>query len=153
MNKDYLCFVCAKPTEKGCSLCTIPFCGVDCQIHHTTICRRIFVDDIARLTLENEEYGPVVIYNDPSGHDQITLMAVKPGKKIPREIHEDLTQFIRIEQGRAKVTTDSDEPVLLTAGSGLVVPAGTYHEVKSLGPQTLKLYSIYSKDKSKKWEH
>jgi len=135
----------------------MPFCGRKCQVRiqgrHYPMCRRIFAGNIAKLTLKNEKFGPVVIYEDPSGHDQIALMAVPEGQVVKKEVHEDLTQFVRVEQGRARVVTGSDPPVLLEVGGSVVVPAGTEHEITSLGPETLKLYTIYSKDVSKKWEH
>ena len=102
-----------------------------------------FVDNIERLTEENE-YFRHVIYTGPKS--QLVLMTLKPGEDIGEETHADLDQFIRIEEGEAKVVFDKKNEHVLRAGGGVVVPAGTTHNViNNLKTKNLKLYTVYSK--------
>lgn len=117
-------------------------------------CRnRFYVQDIEKDTLENNKFGPVVQYNDPSGHIQVALMSVDPGKSIPREMHPLISQFIRVESGMGEVILDDDIVHPLLSGKALVVPAGTWHEIVNTGSFPLKLYTLYCKDSRDKFEH
>jgi quercetin dioxygenase-like cupin family protein len=65
--------------------------------------------DIEKLTLENEEKGPVIIYTDMpgvGGRIQIALMSLKKGEDIPMEEHEYVTQFVKVEKGKGRVVID-----------------------------------------------
>lgn len=150
------CLQCAAPSDLRCSRCKVPFCSALCSnkawARHKIVCGRIFAGDIERMTLENDEFGPVIIYEDPAGHDQLGLMALRRNQRVPRERHADLTQFVRVELGEARVIVDGDEFVL-RAGGATVIPAGSWHEIVNVGDGWLKFYTIYSKDTSKKWEH
>jgi hypothetical protein len=44
-------------------------------------------------------------------HEQLTVMRLQPGEDIGREVHDDHDQFLRIEEGRARVELgrDTDE--------------------------------------------
>ena len=80
---------------------------------------------------------------------QLTVMSIGPGEDIGLERHEDTDQFLRVEAGSAHVVIgvskdELDETHDLTAGSAVIVPAGTWHNVINTGTGPLKLYSIYA---------
>jgi len=101
-----------------------------------------FHTNIEADTLSNDNYRKV-IYTDK--YQQVVLMSLNPGEDIPKEIH-DGDQFFHIEAGDGySIVGDNTQPILLTDGSALVVPAGTPHYVKNNSPtKAFKLYSIYS---------
>jgi mannose-6-phosphate isomerase-like protein (cupin superfamily) len=79
---------------------------------------------------------------------QITLMSIEPGHDIGLEVHDTHDQFLRIEQGLAKVSMGPSEQQLQVwqagASDAVVVPAGTWHNLESVGDVPLKVYSIYA---------
>lgn len=88
----------------------------------------------------NNEYYRIVIYT--SHYQQLVLMSISDN--IPREIHPETDQFIRIEKGQAEIIINDSSHYLLKDGDSITVPAGTYHEVINRGNTPLKLYTIYS---------
>lgn len=144
------CVICQTLTLSQCEHCQRPYCSVECQlIDHN---QQSFVDNIDTLTLQNTEYGPRVIFNDPGGRIQLTVMSVPSGDNVPMEVHEKLSQFIRIEAGTGELEVDG---VIYPFGEGsaAVVPAGSKHEIRNTGKGDLKLYSIYAKNEWDEWEH
>ena len=72
-------------------------------------------------------------------------MCLRPGEEIGDEVHSNVDQFFRIEQGEAKFVLDEKEERPVHAGDAVVVPAGTYHNVVNTSKTAmLKLYTIYS---------
>jgi mannose-6-phosphate isomerase-like protein (cupin superfamily) len=107
---------------------------------------RGWADDIERLTLENDTFRSVVVTGE---HTQLTVMSIPVGEDIGVEVHPDNDQFIRIEQGTARLELGRakdalDEKQDIAADWALVVPAGTWHNVVNTGQDELKLYSLYS---------
>ena len=105
-----------------------------------------WVDDIERLTLENDTFRTVVF---TGVHTQLTVMRIGVGDDIGLEVHPENDQFIRIEQGTARVelgpTKDAvEERQDVVADWAIIVPAGTWHNVVNTGDDDLKLYSLYS---------
>ncbi len=105
-----------------------------------------WIDDIARLTLGNEQFRAVIHTGE---HTQLTVMRLGPGEEIGWESHGHLDQFLRIEQGRARVefgrTGDAvDETREVEDDWGVIVPAGVWHNVVNIGIDDVKLYSLYS---------
>ena len=83
---------------------------------------------------------------------QITVMAIPVGGEVGKEIHEDLDQMLVVEQGSAAVFMGESEEMLsfvgeATEGSGILVPAGTYHNVLNDGRVPLKMFSVYAPPK------
>ena len=66
----------------------------------------IFVDNIEKLTLENQNYRKVI---NTSAFSQLVLMSIKSGEGINKEIHDINDQFIRIERGSAKIIINNQE--------------------------------------------
>jgi mannose-6-phosphate isomerase-like protein (cupin superfamily) len=105
-----------------------------------------WVEDIEALALKNDTFRTELF---TGAHLQITVMSVEPGEDIGKELHPDHDQFIRIEEGRARVefgrTEDRvDEAHDVRADWAFVIPAGTWHNVVNTGSGRLKLYSIYA---------
>jgi mannose-6-phosphate isomerase-like protein (cupin superfamily) len=105
-----------------------------------------WVGDIERTTLENDNFRTVVFTGD---HTQLTVMRLAPGEDIGLEAHPHLDQFLRVEQGRARVELGSvkdrvDETHDVQADWAFIVPAGVWHNVINTGDDELKLYSLYS---------
>jgi mannose-6-phosphate isomerase-like protein (cupin superfamily) len=98
-----------------------------------------YIVNIEKETLENTNYRRVLY---TSKNSQLVLMNIQPEDDIGMEVHE-LDQFIRIEQGSAKVILDGDEHQV-EDDFAIVIPAGTEHNVINTGSNELKLYSVYS---------
>lgn len=83
------------------------------------------------------------------GNLQLTVMTVPVGEEIGVEMHEGLDQLIGVVSGAGEVSFGNREnylapPLPLDAHSVMLVPAGTYHNVKNVGKTPLKLYSVYA---------
>ena len=105
-----------------------------------------WVGDIERRTLENDTFRTVLFTGE---HAQLTVMRLAPGEDIGRERHPDRDQFIRIEEGQARLELSSREDRVEEAHDAsedwaVVVPAGTWHNVINTGAGELKLYSLYA---------
>jgi mannose-6-phosphate isomerase-like protein (cupin superfamily) len=99
-----------------------------------------FVDDIEKLTNENSDFRRVLY---TSKEMQLVLMSLKPGDEIGEEVHEDRTQFFRIEEGSGEIWIDgARHPV--SADMAVIVPAGARHNVVNTGKAPLQLYTLYS---------
>jgi mannose-6-phosphate isomerase-like protein (cupin superfamily) len=65
------------------------------------------------------------------------------------EQHTGTDQFLRIEDGQAKVLMGDTENLLTFVKTAekdfaIIVPAGKWHNIINTGDKPLKLYSIYS---------
>jgi mannose-6-phosphate isomerase-like protein (cupin superfamily) len=99
-----------------------------------------YVDNIEKITLENENFRKVLY---TARYSQLVVMALGPGEEIGEEVH-GLDQFLRIEKGTGKAVLDGVEHEIMD-GSAIVVPAGTRHNiVNSSADKPLKLYTVYS---------
>ena len=83
-----------------------------------------WVGDIEQATLDNTTFRTVLFTGE---HTQLTVMRLAPGEHIGREAHPHLDQFLRVEQGRARVelggTEDSiDETHEVEDDWAIVVP-------------------------------
>ncbi len=104
-----------------------------------------YVVNIEELTLQNDNFRTAAW---TGSNLQMTLMTIQPAEDIGLEVHEDHDQFLRIEQGTARVEMGPTETDLQTWDAAddfaIFVPAGTWHNVINTGEQPLKLYSIYA---------
>jgi len=76
-------------------------------------------------------------------------MSIPPGGDIGLEIHPDVDQFLRIEQGQGIVQMGRDRRNMnfrqtVFNDFAVFVPAGTWHNITNIGNMPLKLYSIYA---------
>jgi mannose-6-phosphate isomerase-like protein (cupin superfamily) len=101
-----------------------------------------FIGPIEKLTEQNAFFRKVIFTGK---HCQLVVMCLQPGEEIGNEIHPDVDQFFRIEQGSARFVFNADEEHWVHAGDAVVVPAGTFHNViNSSATEALKLYTVYS---------
>ena len=70
-------------------------------------------------------------------------MSLKTGEEIGSEVHAEVDQFFRIEEGEGKVVMNGEETPF-KGGDCFIVPAGTEHNVINTGAEELKLYTLYS---------
>lgn len=99
-----------------------------------------YTGNIEELTLKNEFFRQVLFTGQ---HAQLVVMAIQPGEEIGMEVHPNVDQFFRLEQGTAKFIMNGEETVIGN-GEVAIVPAGTQHNVVNVGEGSLKLYTIYS---------
>ena len=105
-----------------------------------------WVGNIEAATLENNNFRTVLF---TGANIQLTVMRLGPGEEIGVEMHDHLDQFLRIEQGSARITfgpaaDQVDEEHDVEDDWAVVVPGGTWHNVINTGPGELKLYSLYA---------
>ena len=101
-----------------------------------------FVGPIESLTLKNAWFRQVLFTGI---HSQLVVMCLQPGEEIGGEMHADVDQFFRVEQGEAGFVFGGNAPRLVRDGDAVLVPAGTYHNVFNTSKTTpLKMYTIYS---------
>lgn len=101
-----------------------------------------YVGSIETQTLENAYFRQVLFTGK---HAQLVVMCLQPGEQIGNEMHPNVDQFFRIEQGEAKFVFNETEEHRVRDADAVVVPAGTYHNVINTSKTTaLKLYTIYS---------
>jgi mannose-6-phosphate isomerase-like protein (cupin superfamily) len=99
-----------------------------------------YIENIDGRALENADFRHV-IYTGPNL--QLVLMALEPGQEIGEEVHETTDQFFRIEEGTGEVWIDG-RSTPIHAGSGILVPANTRHNVKNTGVTAMKMYTLYA---------
>ena len=100
-----------------------------------------FVTDIETETKKNT-YFRRVLYT--GNYSQVVLMCLKPGEEIGAEVHDDVDQFFRFEEGEGAVVIDGVKHAVRD-GSAVVVPSGANHNVLNTSKTAdLKLYTIYS---------
>lgn len=100
-----------------------------------------YIADIEKETKENTNFRKVLFTGPQS---QLVVMSLKPGEDIGEEVHNDIDQFIRIEEGEAKVVLDGEETEIKDDWA-TVIPAGTKHNmINTSQEKELKLYTIYS---------
>jgi mannose-6-phosphate isomerase-like protein (cupin superfamily) len=105
-----------------------------------------WLDDVTKITLANDNFRTVVFTGK---HTQLTLMSLPPGEEIGWEAHGHLDQFLRLEQGKARVDLGKsedrvDESHEVEDDWAFIVPAGVWHNVVNIGDEAVKLYSLYS---------
>ena len=101
-----------------------------------------YVGSIESAALENTYFRHVLFTGK---HAQLVVMCLQPGEEIGKEVHPNVDQFFRIEQGEAKFVFNETEEHLVRDAEAVVVPAGTFHNVINTSKTTsLKLYTIYS---------
>ncbi len=101
-----------------------------------------YVGPIETQTLKNAYFRQVLFTGK---HTQLVVMCLQPGEEIGKEMHPNVDQFFRIEQGEARFVLSEQEEHLVRDGDAVVVPAGTYHNVVNTSKTApLRLYTIYS---------
>ncbi len=108
--------------------------------------KKPWVIDIEQATLNNPNYRHVQWTGE---HLQMVLMSLKAGEEIDLELHGDVDQFLRIEQGQAQVRIGKSKDNLsfdkkVSENWAILIPSGHWHHIKNIGKEELKLYTIYA---------
>jgi mannose-6-phosphate isomerase-like protein (cupin superfamily) len=98
-----------------------------------------YVQDIEAIATRNEDFRRVLY---TARNCQLVVMSLKPKEDIGAEVHK-LDQFFRVEQGRGEAVLDGIRTAI-QAGSAVVVPAGTRHNIINTGTEPLQLYTLYA---------
>lgn len=100
-----------------------------------------YVDNIEDRTEENKSFRKVLYTGK---YMQLVVMTLRPGEDIGEEIHDNVDQFFRIEEGCAKVLID-DQEYTVKEDMVIIVPAGALHNIINESPdELLQLYTIYT---------
>ena len=105
-----------------------------------------FAVNIENITKSNNTFRTALWTGE---NMQLTLMSLMPGEDIGLERHDNLDQFIRIEQGKGLVvmgdnkTTPNFQQTVMN-DYAFIIPAGKWHNLINIGNVPLKLYSIYA---------
>lgn len=104
------------------------------------------VININAATKQNNTYRTALWTGN---HLQVTLMSINVGDDVGLEMHPNVDQFIRVEQGQGVVEMGKSKDNLsfqqiVFDDSAIMVPAGTWHNVTNTGDVPLKLYTIYA---------
>lgn len=107
---------------------------------------RPFVINIEEATKRNNNYRTALWTGN---HLQVTLMCINVGEDIGLEVHPEVDQFLRIEEGEGLVQMGDKKEHLnfqekVHDNDAILVPAGTWHNVINSGKKPLKLYTIYA---------
>lgn len=105
-----------------------------------------FVININEATMQNNNFRTALWTGN---HLQVTLMSINVGESIGLEMHPDVDQFIRIEQGYGLVQMGNDKNNLnferkVYDDFAIIIPAGKWHNLTNIGNVPIKLYSIYA---------
>lgn len=105
-----------------------------------------FVVNIEKVTKENTNFRTALWTGT---HLQLTLMSIDVGEDIGLEVHPDLDQFIRIEEGQGLVKMGDKKDNLdfqrkVYDDYAFIIPAGKWHNLVNTGNKPIKLYSIYA---------
>ena len=115
-----------------------------CQI--TDAGPKPYADDFERLCEANRNFRTVLW----TGHFfQITLMCIPVCGEIGLEIHPDTDQLLYVVSGTGLAQMGMQQKKLdysvdVRNGFGIVVPAGTWHNLTNTGRRELKLISVYA---------
>ena len=101
-----------------------------------------YIGHIEQATLKNSYFREVLFTGK---HSQLVVMSLQPKEEIGNEVHQNVDQFFRIEEGNAKFIFDGKEEHVIGNGDAVLVPAGTYHNViNASSDKPLKLYTLYT---------
>ncbi|WP_439144723.1 cupin domain-containing protein [Virgibacillus salinus] len=105
-----------------------------------------FVININEATRQNNTFRTALWTGT---HLQVTLMSINVGEDIGLEMHPDVDQFLRVEQGQGIVRMGNSRDNLtfernVYDDSAILIPAGSWHNLTNTGNIPLRLYSIYA---------
>lgn len=100
----------------------------------------MYHENIKEITKNNTNFREVLYTGKAS---QLVVMSLKVGEEIGEEVHESIDQLIFIVEGDAEATVNN-ERFGIEEHDVLFIQAGTKHNVKNIGDEELKLYTIYA---------
>ncbi len=108
--------------------------------------KKVYIVQIEDETKNNTNFRTTLWTGE---HTQLTVMSIPAGGEIGLEVHGDVDQFLRVEAGAASLHTGPSKEEVEQTGelqpdTAVLIPAGTWHNVKNIGDSDLKVYSLYS---------
>lgn len=103
----------------------------------TRVDQRVAIIEAAR---SNDAFRREIITGQ---HAQVVVMTIPPGGEIGSEVHAETDQLFLVVDGEADVLLGL-ETSHLRPNDLLLVPAGTGHNVVSIGPRWLRLITMYA---------
>jgi len=105
-----------------------------------------FVINIEGATRRNNNFRNALWTGD---NLQLTVMSILPGEDIGLEVHPEIDQFIRIEEGQGVVRMGDTKDNLyyknrVSDGDAIFIPSGKWHNITNTGYKPMKLYTIYA---------
>ncbi len=105
-----------------------------------------WVVDIEELTKNNQNFRTAMWTGQ---YLQMTVMSIPVGGEIGLEVHTNEDQFIRVEEGKARVVMGPAKDNItfdknISDDWAIFIPAGVWHNVINRGEKPLKVYVIYS---------
>lgn len=98
------------------------------------------IRNIEKETTANDYFRKVIV----TGKNlQLVLMSLLPNEDIGMEVHPDVDQFFRIDDGDGFCEIEGEGKTPIQDGSSIVINAGTRHNIIA-GDKGLKLYTIYA---------
>lgn len=100
-----------------------------------------FVINLEKETLENDFFRKVLL---TTSNQQLVVMSLKQNEDIGMEVHPDIDQFIKVEEGSGIAILNGEE-INFGPGFSITIPKGTNHNIiNSSLSEELKLYTVYS---------
>lgn len=99
-----------------------------------------FNEDIIERTTQNRHFREVL---STGPHSQVVVMNIAAGEEIGEETHDDVDQILVFTAGEGEAILNGERN-RVTAGRLVHVPAGTRHNFVNVGPDDLRLYTIYA---------
>jgi mannose-6-phosphate isomerase-like protein (cupin superfamily) len=99
-----------------------------------------FNEDIIERTTQNRHFREVL---STGPHSQVVVMSIAAGEEIGEETHDDVDQILVFTAGEGEAILNGDRS-RVAAGRLVHVPAGTRHNFINVGPDELRLYTIYA---------
>lgn len=100
----------------------------------------MFHEDIEKLTKQNNNFREVVFTNK---YSQLVIMSLAIGEEIGAETHAATDQIIVVVEGDGEAHV-GDERFGIEEDDLVCIPAGVKHNIKNIGDEELKLYTVYA---------
>ena len=99
-----------------------------------------FNEDIIERTTQNTHFREVL---STGPHSQVVVMRIPGGGDIGEETHGEVDQILVFTAGEGEAILNGERS-RVAAGRLVHVPAGTRHNIVSVGPDDLRLFTIYA---------
>ena len=99
-----------------------------------------FEGNIKKMAKRNTDFRRVVATGP---HSQLVMMAISAKDDIGIEVHPTTDQILFIVEGEGKAIVNG-KPIEVEENDAVLVPAGAEHNLINMGPEDLKLYTVYS---------
>lgn len=99
-----------------------------------------FNADILERAAHNVHFREVL---STGPHSQVVVMSIPAGEEIGEETHAGVDQILVFTAGEGEAILNGDRSPV-SAGRLVHVPAGTRHNFINVGPDVLRLYTIYA---------